>query len=195
MNNTSLLEQLSYKKAYRENRMQAALWVIENPQTFEKLLNYCFTSKTELAYKAAWVLEFVYLENPKWLLPHLDLFFKHLPSINLDQTLRPLAHICELIAISNYKKKDIDVIAVFLEKHKKTLIDCSFDWLITEQKVACQVRAMTALYYLGTEFEWIHPELKQIIEQNIHLGSAGYQSRGKKTIKQIDTFQNNKTKN
>ena len=109
--------------------------------------------------------------------------------------MRPLAHICELIAISNYKKKDIDVIAVFSEKHKKTLIDCSFDWLITEQKVACQVRAMTALYYLGTEFEWIHPELKQIIEQNVHLGSAGYQSRGKKTIKQIDTFQNNKTKN
>ena len=69
------------------------------------------------------------------------------------------------------------------------MTECCFDWLITDKKIACQARAMTALFHLGTEFEWIHPELQQIIEQNIHLGSAGYKARGKNTIKQIVTFQ------
>ena len=66
------------------------------------------------------------------------------------------------------------------------MAECCFDWLISDQKVACQVRAMTSLYYLGTEFNWIHPELKTIIEQNIHQGSAGYKARGKKIIQLIN---------
>lgn len=185
MKNSGLLEQLNYTNAYRKNRLQAAHWVINHPETFGELLTYTLTSKDDLAYKAAWVLEFVYLEKPELLLPHLDLFFKHLPAIKRDQTLRPLAHICEMLAISYYKKKDENVRSVLSETHKKIMVDCSFDWLITNQKVACQVRAMTALYYLGNEFKWIHPELKQILEQNIHQGSAGYKARGKKILGKI----------
>jgi len=47
---------------------------------------------------------------------------------------------------------------------------------------------MTVLYFLGTEFEWIHPELEQIIEKNIHQGSAGYKSRGQHTLENIRNF-------
>jgi hypothetical protein len=41
---------------------------------------------------------------------------------------------------------------------------------------------MTCLYYRGTEIEWIHPELKQVIEERIHQGSAGYKNRGSKIL-------------
>ncbi|MGB0788706.1 MAG: adenylosuccinate lyase, partial [Marinirhabdus sp.] len=71
------------------------------------------------------------------------------------------------------------------QKHKETMTENCFDWLITPQKVACQARAMTALYFLGTEMAWVHPELKTIIETNLHKGSAGYQNRGAKTIEKI----------
>ncbi len=193
MSDSGLLQQLSYTKAYRKNRLEAAHWVIDHPETFSELLTYCLTAKDELSCKAAWVLEFVYLEQPDLLLPHLDLFFEKLPTITRDQILRPLAHICELIAILYYKKKEENIGSYFSEAHKKIMVECCFDWLITNKKIACQARAMTALFYLGTEFEWIHPELKQIIEQNIHVGSAGYKARGKNTIKQIAIFQKKKT--
>ncbi|HBY69971.1 MAG TPA: adenylosuccinate lyase [Flavobacteriaceae bacterium] len=189
MNNSELLQQLSYTKAYRKNRLDAAHWVIAHPETFGELLTYCLTSKDDLSYKAAWVLEFVYLEQPELLFTHLDFFFQKLLTITRDQTLRPLAHICEMIAISYYKKEEEEIRLHFTDTHKKTMIESCFDWLITDKKIACQARAMTALFYLGTEFDWIHPELKQIIEQNIHTGSAGYKARGKNTIKQIATFQ------
>ncbi|WP_339702004.1 adenylosuccinate lyase [uncultured Marixanthomonas sp.] len=189
MSSSELLQQLSYTKAYRKNRLDTAHWVIAHPETFGELLTYYLTTKDELSYKAAWVLEFVYLEEPDFLLPHLDFFFEKLPTITRDQTLRPLAHICEIIAISYYKKEEEKIRLQCTEAHKKIMTECCFDWLISDKKIACQARAMTALFYLGTEFEWIHPELQQIIEQNIHVGSAGYKARGKKTIKQITEFQ------
>ncbi|PVW14742.1 adenylosuccinate lyase [Marixanthomonas spongiae] len=185
MSDTGLLQQLSYKKAYRKNRLQAAHWVIDHPGTFGELLTCCFKNEDDVSYKAAWVLEFVYLEQPSLLFPHLDIFFEKLPTVTRDQTLRPMAHICEMIAISYYKKKEKKIVSCLSETHKKTMTECCFDWLITDKKVACQARAMTALYYLGTEFEWIHHQLRQILEQNIHQGSAGYKARGKKILGKI----------
>jgi hypothetical protein len=47
---------------------------------------------------------------------------------------------------------------------------------------------MSALYYLGQDSDWIHTELKTIIEANIHQRSPAYTSRGKKVIAQITKF-------
>jgi hypothetical protein len=65
------------------------------------------------------------------------------------------------------------------------MTECCFDWLISKQKVACKVFGMTALFYLGTEFDWIHPELKAIISENIHENSPAYRARGKHVLKKI----------
>lgn len=188
MASEELLRQISYDKAFRKNRMNAALWVLDHPETIPELLKYCFEDASELSYKAAWVFEFVCLDQLELLYPYLDYFFKNLPMVSRDQAVRPMAHICELLAIQNYKKMNPEVLKVFAAKHKEIMTECSFDWLISNQKVACQVRAMTCLYYLGTEFDWIHSELKQIIDQNIHTGSAGYKARGKRTLSQIEKY-------
>ncbi len=188
MSSEGLLQHISYAKAYRKNRLQAALWVLDHPETFRELLTYCFVDTSELSYKAAWVLEFVCLEQLEVLLPHLDYFFEQLPKVTCDQSLRPMAHICELLAIQYYKKQHPETVKALSSNHKKIMTECSFDWLISNQKVACEVRAMTCLYYLGTEFDWIHDELKQIIHQNIHTGSAGYKARGRRTLQQITKY-------
>jgi hypothetical protein len=186
---SELFEHINYAKAYRKNRLDAAQWVLANPETFPELLDYCFAeSQDNLSHKAAWVLEFVCLDDLSLLYPQFDLFFKNLSMVKKDQSLRPMAHLCELLVLQYYKKKDSDLLPLFLEKYKTEMIECSFDWLITDQKVACQVRAMTALYYLGTEFHWIHPELRQIIQQNIHSGSGAYKARGRSVLAQIAKF-------
>ncbi len=90
--------------------------------------------------------------------------------------------------VAYYKTKDPVIIKAILPKHKETITECCFDWMITDQKVACKVYSMLALYFLGTEFDWIHPELKTIIEANIYEGSAAYKARGKYTLAQIQKF-------
>jgi hypothetical protein len=165
--------------------MGAANWILAHPETIPEVLELCFGEDKELSYKAAWAFEFVFIEDPTLLHPHFEYFFGMLPKAKLDQVVRPLAHICERLCIGYYKKLDPKIRATLSEAHKLVMTECCFDWLITDQKVACQVRAMTCLFYLGTESDWIHTELKQILEANLFKGSAGYKSRAKKTLEQI----------
>ena len=190
MSTSGLFEQINYKKAYRVNRLGAANWVLNNPETFEELLDFCFGEDKDLAKKATWALEFIARDKLEMLYPHLDYIFDNLPNAKGDGVLRSLGLICELLCIEHYKKKSQVLGNSFTDKHKLIMTDCTFDWMITNQKIACQARAMTALYFLGTEQVWIHPELKTIIESNIHQGSAGYKARGKHVLNLIAKTQN-----
>ncbi len=183
-----LYKTLDYPTATRANRQIASQWVLDHPEAFPELLNITFNIKREISHKAAWVVEFICRKQLGQLYPHLDYFFENLQNATKDQIVRPMAHLCELLSIAYYKKKDPQLVNILSETHKINMTECSFDWLINDQKVACQVHAMTALYYLGTEFDWIHPELKQIIQQNIHIGSAGYKARGRRILENISKF-------
>lgn len=165
--------------------MKAARWVLSHPETFPELLGYTFSPVQETSIRASWVLEFVCLERLDWLYPHLDEFFQNLSSIKHESVMRPLANICERLCLAYYKKSEHALQAAMHRDHKEKLVECSFDWLIEEHKVATQVRAMTCLYYLGTEIDWIHPELKQVLEERIHSGSAGYKNRAGKILERM----------
>ena len=183
--NTSLFDKINYDKAYRENRYGAAMWVLEHPETLQELLEYCFKNDKEISHKANWALEFVCLEKLALLVPYFDYFFENMSKVKSHQSVRALSHICEIVCIEYYKKNNPLLIDSFTENHKNIIVECSFDWLITDQKIACQARAMLCLYYLGRENDWIHPELRQILERNIPGGSAGYKARGKKILSRI----------
>ncbi|GHC52717.1 hypothetical protein [Ulvibacter litoralis] len=186
MASEALLEKLNYTKAYRKTRLEVAHWVLEHPETLPELLEHCFTVKDDISYKAAWILEFVCIENLSLLYPYLDIYFEKLPTVYKDQAVRPLAKICEFLTTTYYKKKDAEIQKVLSEKHKETIVECCFDWLISNQKVACEVYAMQSLYYLGTEKDWIHSELITIIQANTHQRTHAYKARGKHILKQIE---------
>lgn len=188
MSNSELLKYVSYEKAYRKNRQEAANWVLKHPETLSELLDLCFGKDKTLATKATWVLEFVCRSNLSLLFPYLNTFITQLPKAEGHGALRAVSLICELLTLDYYKKENEDLIALLTHKHKKVITECCFDWMITNQKVACQARAMLALYLLGTEIEWIHTELQAILQRNIPTGSAGYKSRGGKILKKIARF-------
>jgi len=185
MNTELLIEKLSFPRAYRQTRLDVAHWVIAHSETFPDLLKICFDEESKISHKAAWILEFVCTEKIEMLLPHLDLFFNHIPKAQKDQSVRPFSKICLMLAKHVYKKKDDLVINSLNQQHKEAMIACCFDWLITEQKVACQAYGMDALFLLGTEIEWVHPELKIILEQNIPHRTAAYKARGRITLEKI----------
>ena len=162
--------------------------MILNPELFPELLNYCFKVDDDISYKAAWVLEMVCEEKLPLLIPHFKMFFKNLPKVSKDQALRPLSKICLFLTERHYKKRDflLDI------KHKEAITECCFDWLISKQKVATEAYAMRSLYYLGTEFDWIHPELKIIIQKNIPDRTGAYQARGRMTLKSIEKYHSKK---
>jgi len=187
-NSEILAKKLTYTKAYRSTRLEAAHWVISHPATLPELLNYCLKNKDEISYRAAWVLEFVCLKRVDLLIPHLEQFFNILPKIERDQAIRPFSKMCMIFATHYYKKKDTAIIKALNNTYKNTMIEGCFDWLISDQKVAAEAYAMKTLYLLGTEIDWIHSELKIIIEQYINTKTAAYKARGKITIDKIKKY-------
>lgn len=182
---TPLEEVLNFRTAHRVNRMRAAQWVMDHPHSLEELLQLCFQHDNPIAIKASWALEFVILEKPFWLYPHLDLYCKEIGNAKLESAIRAFAHIAEILVLRYYKKKDPDLLPIMNQTHKEQLVACCFDWLIEDHKVACQCRAMLCLYFLGTEQDWIHPELAQILSERIHRGSAGYKNRAQKILDKL----------
>ncbi len=183
--NEILYNKLNYKKAYRESRMKPALWVLEHPDQMKDLVGFCFGGDQDIATKAIWSLEFVCRENLSMLYPFIDHLVEFLPKAKDDGQKRTISYLCELLALAYYKKKDPKLMNTLNQIHKEKMVENCFDWMINAEKVACQVRAMTALYYLGTEIDWVHDELRPIIESNIHHSSAGYKSRGRHILELI----------
>ncbi|MEM7187320.1 MAG: hypothetical protein AAF466_11740, partial [Bacteroidota bacterium] len=145
MASEALLEQLNYEKPYRKDRLRVGLWVVDHPEFMEELVSISLDKEADRSMQALWGLEFVCRNHLALLYPHLDNFFTQLPKETNDSRLRALSFICELLAVAYYKDKDDLLSEALSEAHKQTMTECCFDWMITQQKVACKVRAMTAL--------------------------------------------------
>ena len=184
MNKENLIIQIdSIKNARRIYRDQGADFVLKNPELFPCLLELVFENKTKMAIKASWVLELVCMEDIELMSRHLNYFSVNLKKFDHESMLRPLSRICFFI-ISSSRSNEIK--KYLTHENKIQIIEVNFDWLIENHKIATQVFAMDTLYLLGLEFDWIHQELKLVLEQNIITGSPGYQVRAKRTLKKIE---------
>ena len=187
MNKEFLILQLSnIENAKRTKRLKVANTVLENKELFYYLLELVFEVENKRSIKAAWVLEFVCANKLNWLAPHLDHFTKNIGLVKFDSAVRPVSKICNFLAIS-YNSKNNNLIKSTLTKHHLDLIvETGFDWMINDQKVAVQAYTMNSLYLFGKSLDWVHKELKLIIQQNIMNGSAAYKARGKITLRLIN---------
>ena len=187
MSKTFLLNELeNLGSALRVNRQRVADLVLSDPGLFPVLLEIVFDVHNKTSIKAAWVLEFVCIKNLDWLLPHLDYFIQNIDKVKFDSAVRPISKICNLLAISFNSKKDILFNNFLTKTYIDKIIEAGFDWMISDYKVATKAYTMNCLYIFGKNYDWVHQELKLIIEQNMMQESAAYKSRGKITLALIN---------
>ncbi len=163
----------------RQKRTQLTTLVIKNPHLIVRLFTKAFEVNDPMSSRACWVLEFMAKERLEYLLPYLDDFIPKLAQFHLDSSVRPIAKICEYLTKSYFSKTENETQKVLKSRHLGAIATVCFDWLITPQKVAAKAYSMTCLYLLGQEINWIHPELKLILEQGYHLGSPAYKARAR----------------
>jgi hypothetical protein len=180
-----LKEKLTEVDSSRKKRQEIATWITKKPHYVRETMQWCFTPESELLVNATWVLELICDQKGKIFYKYMYLFFAKLPEIKNDSALRSCAKICETLCHDHYMKRYGIFTYILSDENKEIITECCFDWLITDQKVACQAHAMLSLYYLGTEIKWIHPELKTILQDNIYHQSAGYKARAKRILGKI----------
>jgi len=185
-----LEQKLKKVDSSRNTRVETAYWIVKKPHYVRETLQWCFRQESELLINASWVLEFICKNQPKLFFKYKYIFFERLPSIKEGSALRSCAKICETLCYHHYMLRYTYFRDILSMDERKTMTECCFDWLITDQKVACQAPAMSALYYLGRDKRdnmgaWIFPELRNILTENAPNKSAGYQARARKILKKI----------
>ena len=181
-----LEEKLMEVDCTAKKRQEIASWIVKKPHYVRETLQWCFVPDSELLINASWVLEIICKNKPQLFFKYMYLFFAQLPHIKNDSALRSCANICKMLCHEHYRA-NVLFRETLSKEYRKIMTECCFDWLITDQKVACQAPAMDALYYLGEDKmgAWIYPELKIILMRDAPNKSAGYQARARKILKKI----------
>lgn len=186
MTKEQLYKELNYVSALRTSRLRFANIVMANPETISPLIDIVFLNDKKISPRAAWVLEFAFKDDFTILFPYLDSFTENLSHLKLNSSIRPCAKIIEILIDLYYKNKNTEVRKELTEDYKSRIIEACFDWMITEQKVAVKAYSMNTLYQLGTEYDWIHPELKTIMQRDYSSQSAGYKARSRHVLAKIE---------
>lgn len=182
-----LIEKLeAMQNAKRENRLRVANLVVENPELMPFLIEQVFEVENKRSIKAAWTLELVCEQQLNLLIPYLDTFTTKINTLKFDSAVRPASKICNFLAIAYNSKKNPLITKNLTSEYINRIIETGFDWMISNHKVATKAYTMNALFLLGKNADWVHEELKLILEQNIPKESAAYKARGKITLALIN---------
>ncbi|UJH67663.1 adenylosuccinate lyase [Allomuricauda sp. SCSIO 65647] len=157
----------------------------QHPELVGHLLQEVFEEDKGDTFNASWTFDHLMRKKLPYLLPFLQPFVDGLETLRSQSCIRPMAHVCELLTIAYFKKKDPAFQKNISDENLEQLVTVCFDWLIGQNKVAAKVFAMTSLSHLGEKFDWVHPELKMVLEQTISSGTAGYKNRAKKTLDRL----------
>ncbi len=183
-----LEEKLMEVDSSRMKREEVVSWILRNkPHYVREMLQWSFNEESELLVKSSWILEAICKRRPEAFFKYMYLFFEHLPNIKNDSALRSCANICKMLCYNHFMLKYTYFRDILREDQRDLLTAVCFDWLITDQKVACQAPAMDCLYYLGWDKKksWIYPDLIGILTKDAPNKSAGYQARARKVLKRI----------
>lgn len=182
---SSLIELLGTIDHSRDKRNYFANLIVKNPELLPELLSICGNVTDEISCRATWGLEFLCKNNLVFILSYLDDILLFAPTVYRHPAVRPMSKIFEYLSIDFYKKKSPEIQKYLSKKHREKITEICFDWLITDQKVAAKAYSMTSLYLLGTEFDWVHPELKIVLENSYNSGSAAYKARARMVLGKI----------
>lgn len=178
--NTALEAIVNAKRIYRDS---AAAYVLAHPETLPELLQLVFDVNSSLHIKAAWTLELVCIEDLSLILPYAAEFTDSMHKITHESSLRPVSKVCFFICKWHFSDENNDF---QLTDHSiDQVIECNFDWLIEDHKVATQAFAMDTLEYCGKLHEWVKEELKLILQNKTNTGSKGYRAHARKILKNL----------
>lgn len=188
MTQEEFVDRLEHVNATRVKRLQMASVILETPDLLAPLFKIAFKDHDPIANKACWILEYVAQQNLDLILPHIDHFTQNIKTLKVDSSVRPMAKICEFLAKAYFSKKENKTKTSLTHGHLELMAIACFDWLIGEHKVAAKAYSMTTLLLLGRRFDWIHPELEMVLEQNYASGSAAYKARARMTLAKLKSL-------
>jgi len=150
----------------------------------EGLLALCYDPpRPQIAFRSAWILEYMAVHDERRFLMLLPQFLAGLPHQENRSCQRHFTKI--LMRITDPKAPDPYREFMF-RANKDELVEVVFGWLIDpDTPVAVQVNCLDILLNLCSHADWIAEELETQTRHLLRRGSAAMQSRGKRVLAQL----------
>jgi len=158
--------------------------IIKNQQfALKDLIDITFHPDKNVAFRAAWILENLFLQKPESYIENLEYLISRVKDVDNPSCKRHYAKI--LMHITSPKAPSII-------KQKLAVIDLEpvveklFDWLIDPKVlIAVKVFAAEALFNFRDRYPWISEELANQVRFLMRDGTAAIQSRGRKLLARL----------
>lgn len=147
------------------------------------LIDLTFYPDKNIAFRAAWILENVFLQNPALYEPDLEYLVSRIREVKYDSCKR---HYAKIMMHITGKKAPATIQQKLNDLDLEPVVEQCFDWMIDPKVlVAVKVFASEGLFNMRHQYPWIAEELANQIKFLMRSGTAAIQSRGKKLLSQL----------
>ena len=181
MNKSALLKEISGTLVRAKVERLSAI-ISKSDFPISDLLDLTFYPQKEIAFRAAWILEYLVLTDLENFRPDVVKFLECYPQ-QTNQSCR--RHFAKILANMTAPKhaKNLWIPECY---NMDPIVEKTFEWLIDPKTpVAIKVYCMEVLFNLHPQFPWIREELEAEIIFLLHDGQAALQSRGKAILKKL----------
>ncbi|SMC59649.1 hypothetical protein SAMN04488101_101577 [Pedobacter nyackensis] len=149
----------------------------------DDLLDITFHKKKEIAFRAAWMLEYIMMHKAARFCPYVE---KLLALLSKQQNPSAMRHYVKIIALMTDKK----AFPIYKELVKQIdfepVIEVLFAWLVDPKTlVAAKVHCMQSLANLTPRYDWIKEDLEETIDHLMGIESIAFFARAKMVKKQL----------
>jgi len=147
------------------------------------LIDLTFHPEEKIAFRAAWILENVYINNSAGFVPFVTYFLDHFSRQN---NLSARRHFGKILALLT-KKNALPAIKAILEKYQtEELVETTFAWLIDDQvPVAIKSHCLNILANFCPKHPWVKEELLQTMDYLVDKESIAFFAKVKQIRKQL----------
>jgi hypothetical protein len=147
------------------------------------LIDLTFYPDKNIAFRAAWLLENVFLLDPSNYEPDLEYLISRVKDVNYESCKR---HYAKIIMHITGKKAPEIIQGKLQQLDLEPVVEQCFGWMIDPKiKIAVKAFASEALFNLRHRYPWIAEELASQLQFLMRNGTAAIQSRGKKLLSQV----------
>ncbi len=151
--------------------------------SIQELIDLTFHQEEQIGFRAAWILECLYIYHTERFLPHATYF---LSRFQQQDNLSSRRHFGKILALMTSRKATIEIKQTIENYNSDELVETVFNWLIDDcVPVAVKSHCLNVLANLTTKHDWIKDELLATMNFLIDKESIAFYAKAKQIKKQL----------
>jgi len=147
------------------------------------LIDITFHPDKNIAFRAAWILENLFLQKPESYIGNLEYLISRVKDVGNPSCKR---HYAKILMHITATKAPASIRQKLAETDLEPVVEQLFDWLIDPKVlIAVKVFAAEALFNIRDRYPWIAEELDNQVRFLMRDGTAAIQSRGRKILSRL----------